>query len=70
MDIRQAVNHENYCKYRLYLDNIGIGFIVLERYNDMWNLELMEICESERNRGYGAYFLTHVLALEHLEPKI
>jgi hypothetical protein len=69
MDIRQAVIHENYRKYRLYLDNIGIGYIVLERYNDVWDLELMEICQSERNRGYGTHFLTQVLALEHLEPK-
>lgn len=69
MDIRQAVIHENYRKYRLYLDNIGIGYIVLERYKDMWNLELMQICESERNRGYGTQFLKYVLEEEGLNPK-
>lgn len=42
------------------------GKIVLEKYGDTWNLELIDVTPT--GQGYGTDFLQHVLDVEHLEP--
>lgn len=63
----------NYIKYFLYLyiDNNPqiIGKIVLECYNNVWNLELMDISYPYQRKGYGTLFLCKVLTLENLDAK-
>lgn len=42
------------------------GYIVLEKYDDIWNLELMTVYPT--NHGYGTKFLRYVLDQERLNP--
>ncbi len=43
------------------------GRIVLEKYDGVWNLELMDVMPV--GQGLGTKFLTHVLEAESLDPK-
>lgn len=60
--------NEKYIRYILDNKNEKIyGRIVLEKYDNIWNLELMEVIP--QNKGYGTYFLKYVLDKEKLDPK-
>jgi len=68
LDTIEITRRKNYVRY-----NIGDkqklirGRIVLERYDGIWNLELMDVHPT--NQGYGTMFLKYVLEQEQLEPK-
>ncbi len=49
----------NYRRYFLYLDNRCIGKVVVEKYNDIWNLELLQVIIFTR-RGYARQLIDHV----------
>lgn len=44
----------------------GCGYIVLEKYNDVWNLELMNVAPTRK--GLGTLFLKEVLIQENIFP--
>jgi hypothetical protein len=65
--VQKASDTGIYKKYNFHhLD--GCGYIVLEKYNDTWNLELMQV--SPTGKGLGTLFLTKVLSLENLSPTV
>lgn len=64
--ITKETDNDNYKRY--FISGYGIGGrIVLEKYNETWNLELMDV--TPINCGIGTFFLTKVLELEKLTPK-
>ncbi len=64
--IRKCVDNLRYKKYTLTGDIVS-GYIVLEQYGDIWNLELMEV--SPTGKGFGSLFLNYVLKEENLQPQ-
>ncbi len=64
--INLEINKPNYKRYKLNTESCS-GRIVLEKYNDVWNLELMNVIPS--NQGYGTMFLSKVLETENLKPE-
>lgn len=60
------MNDECHKKYRLKGDMIA-GRIVLERYGEIWNLELMDVAHT--GKGFGTIFLIYVLNKENFESK-
>lgn len=66
-NITRTTKNSNYIKYTFHDNRTNsAGFIVLERYGEVYNLELMHV--SPRNKGYGTVFLLHVLKEENLSP--
>lgn len=61
--ILKIVDRDTYKKYTISGDKI-YGRIVLEKYGDVWNLELMNVMPT--GRGYGTAFLGSVLHNEGL----
>ena len=59
-------DRENYKRYMINGNNI-CGFLVLEKYFGIWNLELIRI--TPMNKGYGTMFLQEVLMRENLKPQ-
>lgn len=56
-----------YRRYRMYIDTICRGRLVLECYNNIWNLELMDVYPP--GKGYGTIFLAKVLSAENLKAE-
>jgi hypothetical protein len=67
MNVIITEQRPRYRRYQLQGDMIS-GFIVLERYGEVWNLELMEVIPC--GQGYGTYFLQIVLQKEGLDPNL
>lgn len=65
-NIVKTIDNPNYKKYTIISENIA-GRIVLEKYGDIWNLELMNVVPT--NSGHGTKFLTYVLKAENLIPR-
>jgi hypothetical protein len=57
----------NYRRYRFFVNDIFTGRIVLECYDDVWNLELMDVYP--KGKGIGTIFLAQVLKVENLKAK-
>lgn len=66
MSIKLVEDSEIYKRYELKGNQIG-GKIVLEKYGDIWHVELIYV--SPTGCGYGSQFLLKVLAQENLSPK-
>ncbi len=64
LQITLEITKPNYRRYKLYKENI-CGRIVLECYNDIWHLELMDVRPT--GQGYGTIFLSKVLTTENLK---
>lgn len=64
--INLEITNPNYRRYILKTDKCA-GRIVLEKYDDVWNLELMNV--SPQNQGYGTMFLSKVLENENLKAE-
>jgi len=57
----------NYRRYILFVDNVWTGRIVLECYNGVWNLELMDVYPP--GKGFGTIFLAKVFSAENLKAE-
>ncbi len=67
MEFTKIVDKDRYKKY-IIVSSDAAGYIVLERYDTIWNLELMEV--TPRRLGIGSTFLNYVLEAEQLDPKL
>lgn len=61
--IKKTVDKNHYKRYS-FKNELNTGFIVLEKYGDIWNLELMSM--QPTGRGWGSKFLLEVLKRENL----
>ena len=60
MSIELLIDKPLYKRYVLSDVNIKVyGYIILEKYKDGWNLELMQVVP--HNKGYGTKLLKYVM---------
>lgn len=74
LEFKKSICRDNYIRYNCFIEvrEIGTtdlilsncGYIVLEKYENIWNLELMYI--TIQGKGIGTKFLTHVLEKENI----
>lgn len=55
---------DGYFKKYIYEDEDGYGKIYLQKYKNVWNLEIMEV--HPQGNGIGSKFLDYVLHAENL----
>jgi hypothetical protein len=67
MEFTKIVDKDRYKKY-IIVSSDAAGYIVLERYGTIWNLELMQVTPT--GFGIGSIFLKYVLEAEQLNPKL
>jgi len=68
MKIDLEINKLSYRRYRLHIKDICSGRIVLECYDGVWNLELIDVVPP--GKGYGTIFLSKVLDAENLRAEL
>lgn len=51
----EIIIRENYKKYIFKIGIISVGSIVLEKYGEQWNLELMHVFPT--NEGFGSLYI-------------
>jgi len=66
LTITRETDKDNYKRYCISGHEVA-GRIILEKYDEKWNLELMDILPT--NCGIGTFFLHRVLELEKLNPE-
>ena len=54
-------NRRKYVIYPYIDSEYHSGYIVAEKYDGYWNIELMHIVPQDRRKGYGSYLLKYVM---------